>query len=384
MNWRLLEFLEPLAAPGGPMSRLRSIGRTFGGSKGGPSSLWLVLLLGALGIAGLLTVFAWWQTREQRKERWRRFRERADRVGLGDDERTLLQNIAIGAAAGDPDVIFSSRETFERGLAALDQETAPGKPRAGLCRSCRYHQSLQRKLGFAATPAKGEAVHLGPLRVDATVTVLRQATAEEFEAAVTGAEDAGGQLTLTLESAQDQQCEPGEAWVVRYPEESILWEFDTVVLRSVGAQRFFLRPISDAHRVERRRFVRVPVDRTARVAPFPYETDQAVASPPQFVPARLVQMAGPGVLLKADVDANVDDRVLVVLELNDKCVEGVGVVRREKDPQSDDPTVAVELLGLNTAQVADLARETNLSAIQAAATHDQELEAVAAQPAEET
>jgi len=383
MHWKLLEFLEPLAAPGGPMSRLRSIGRSFGGTKSGPSSLWLVLLLGAIGIAAVLAVFAWWQKREQQKERWRQFRERADRVGLGDDERTLLQNIAIGAAVGDPDVIFSSRETFERGLAALDQETAPGQPRTGLCRSCRYHQSLQRKLGFAATPAGGEAVHLGPLRVDATVTVLRQATAEEFEAAVTGAEDAGGQLTLTVESAQDQRCEPGEAWVIRYPEESILWEFDTVVLRSVGTRRFFLRPISDAHRVERRRFVRVPVDKTARVAPFPYETDQAVAAPPQFVPARLVQMAGPGVLLKADVDADVDDRVLVVLELNDKCVEGVGVVRREKDTQRDDPNVAVELLGLNTAQVADLARETNLSAIQAVA-HEQEVQAAVAQPAEET
>ena len=383
MYWRFLELLGPLAGPMNPVDRIRRVGQTFSKGRTGPPDLWGVLLLGALGIAALLAVFAWWQRREHRKERWRHFRDHADRVGLSDDERVLLQNIAMGADVKDPDEVFTSGEAFERGLRAFDEDAAAGRPRAGLCRSCRYHQSLHRKLGFSKTYTGDDAVRLGPLRVDATVTVLRQTSDEDFDAVVTGADDAGGQVALVLEPKEPQEAEAGDPWVLRYPEGSILWEFDTVVLRVVG-RRFFVRPTGNARRVERRRFVRVPVDKTARIAPFPFETDHPVAAPPQFSPARLVQMAGPGVLLKADVDAKVDDRVLVVLELNDKCVEGIGVVRRGSDPQSEEPDVAVELLGLNTAQIADMARETNLSAIQGAAKDEREAEPATVQAAEET
>jgi len=122
-----------------------------------------------------------------------------------------------------------------------------------------------------------------------------------------------------------------------------------------------VRPMSEARQADRRRFVRVPVKRAAQVAAFPFSTADAPAEAPKFIAARMVELAGPGVVLQTELAADVNDRVLVVLEMADKRVEGVGVVRREGrgEPGS---TMAIELIGLNTAQVAQLARETNIFA----------------------
>jgi len=81
------------------------------------------------------------------------------------------------------------------------------------------------------------------------------------------------------------------------------------------------------------------------------------------VPATLAEIAGPGIQLVCPLHASVDDRVLVVIELNARrSVESVGVVRRVGTGANGAPFLGIELIGLSTEQVADLARETNRQA----------------------
>jgi hypothetical protein len=66
----------------------------------------------------------------------------------------------------------------------------------------------------------------------------------------------------------------------------------------------------------------------------------------------------PGIGLRAG------DRALVIVSMQDgRTVEGMGKVRRLFEPKDDRPaSIAVELVGLNAAEVAELARETNNAA----------------------
>ena len=294
-----------------------------------------------------------------------------------------MLNVALGAGVKDPELVFTSEEVFERGLGNVERLAGEangfGGPRMVMCRSCRFYQSLREKLGFVRgekkAPAATEA-SLGPLKPGMTLAVVRQQEPQDFEVTLTAAEKSGGELTVKSDEPVGGQA--AESWMLRYSEESILWEFSARVVR-VADGEFVLKPVSDVRGVDRRRFVRVPVDKAAQIAPFPFQKDNADPVPPEFAPARLVQLAGPGVVLEADMQAKTNDRVLVVLELEDRSVSGLGMVRRGNDGDKDGETVAVELVGLDHTQVATLAKETNASIARADQQSD---EASSAQPVE--
>ena len=154
--------------------------------------------------------------------------------------------------------------------------------------------------------------------------------------------------------------------------------------------------------VNRRRFLRVPVDKPAFIAHFPF-TRAPVASgrksmksfriyrssvsasdsswgPPEFVPAVVTELAGPGLRIEAPLEVKVDDRVLVVLKLDEeedqdsapasqedetetsKIVEDIGEVRHTKAIQNGF-SIAVELTGLSDTDVSELIRATNAASL---------------------
>ena len=386
MYWKLVEILLPLLGPVGPLQRIRGVGKSFsgGGKATSSTTAWLVVLGGCLVIGGIIGVFAWMQKREQGKARWKQFGQHASSAGLGDEERRLMLNVALGAGVKDPELVFTSEEVFERGLGNVERLAGGANGFGGsgmvMCRSCRFYQSLREKLGFVRAekkkaPAPTEA-SLGPLKPGMTLAVVRQQEPQDFEVTLTAAEKSGGELTVKSDEPVGGQA--AESWMLRYSEESILWEFSARVVR-VADGEFVLKPVSDVRGVDRRRFVRVPVDKAAQIAPFPFQKDNADPVPPEFAPARLVQLAGPGVVLEADMQAKTNDRVLVVLELEDRSVSGLGMIRRGNDGADGGETVAVELVGLDHTQVATLAKETNASIARA---DQQSAEASNAQPVE--
>ena len=150
--------------------------------------------------------------------------------------------------------------------------------------------------------------------------------------------------------------------------------------------------------------MRVPVQKQAFIAYFPFirtpVTDSrksmksfrmyrspagdsgSVWGPPEFVPAVVTELAGPGLCIEAPLELKVDNRVLVVLELDEgesqnsppegednksvtsKIVEDMGVVRHIKTVKNGF-SIAVELIGLSDLDVNELIRATNAASLRA-------------------
>jgi hypothetical protein len=155
--------------------------------------------------------------------------------------------------------------------------------------------------------------------------------------------------------------------------------------------------------VNRRRFLRVPVTKPAYVAHFPFA--RAAASPgpknmksfrmyrssagflesrwgpPEFIPAVVTELAGPGLCIETSLKLQVGDRILVVFRLDEeenqdstgrktesdkkaksKIVEDIGAVRHIKAIKNGF-SIAVELTGLSDANVSELIRATNVASL---------------------
>jgi len=371
MNAVIAQLAAPATLAISAAERFRAIGRNLTGNGIGP---WLTLVLGLGLIAGLVTLFALSHRRDNAKQSWQRFRRRAERIGLGEEERALLGNIALSADLKDPEAVFASEEAFFRGMARM--ERAPDQPgpfpgeKLAVCGSCQYYRSLREKLGFTSEPAdtpEPAGVSLGPIQPGTTLKVTRQAEPHDAEVILEAVDQGTGELMIG--KRQDLAVRTGETWTLSFSEAGLLWEFSARVAAVKSETELLVRALSRASQSNRRRFLRVPVSRPAQIAAFPFSTDEASAKPPEFVPAQMVELGGPGVLLEANVEAKLRDRVLVVMELGGRRVEGLGVVRRAGSKSSP---IAVELVGLNTAQVAELARQTNAFATAGAAEHADE------------
>ena len=80
------------------------------------------------------------------------------------------------------------------------------------------------------------------------------------------------------------------------------------------------------------------------------------------MPAALIEIAGPGLRLESLMDADIGDKVLVGMQFADgRVLQGQATVRRAEASESGLVSLAVEMLGLTTSEVAELARETNLA-----------------------
>jgi len=195
----------------------------------------------------------------------------------------------------------------------------------------------------------------------------------------------------------------GEVWRVHYYFGVSIWEFDTSVVSCNGGI-LVLNHSDDMRFVNRRRFLRVPVNKPAFIAHFPFARMHAadgrksmksfrmyrssasaagsVWAPPEFIPAVVTELAGPGLRIEAPLKTEVGDRVLVVLRLDEeekqasapepgedtpstlKIVEDIGEVRHTKIIPNGF-SIAVELTGLSDSDVNELIRATNAASLRA-------------------
>jgi len=166
---------------------------------------------------------------------------------------------------------------------------------------------------------------------------------------------------------------------------------------------------------DRRRFPRVSVNKAAFIMRFPfssmlisdYSEQDAMEGvpnaagqswkPPEFVPAVVTELGGPGLLIEAPLEVKVGERVVVILKMSDeltlnslgnsrdislrraieqkekstplRIIEDIGEVRRISHRQ-DGLSIAVELTGLSNADLNELMHETELSSQNAAVRAD--------------
>jgi hypothetical protein len=152
--------------------------------------------------------------------------------------------------------------------------------------------------------------------------------------------------------------------------------------------------------------LRTQVDKPALIADFPFsrritkkkasdsesdeneenrESDnQYAVNPPDFVPAKVTELAGPGLRIETDINVDIGQRILVVFELDKKhkkksgrktntedeniLIQEVGVVEevaevKRKQSGSGHNMIAVELVGLSDNILDDLVKATNKAVV---------------------
>lgn len=358
--------LTPMALR--PMERLKAMGDWAEPTSG----IWLVVFLAlavALIAAGAV-VFAlvrrWRMVRRQRES----LAALCEEYALSDRERYVMTAIVKAARIRQVESVFTVSMSFERGLAALMRSptvTAMSQPKrqevGELIEVVRAKLGLQAPAagspGGPDAPAHGPAAPPEPGIVagDRLMVVYRgQATTFDVDVSTSGPEE------FLVQPLTEVQTRAGETWLLRCAKDGGLWEFDAPVMGTEGGQ-VRLGRVGRPRFINRRRFPRVPTSKPAQVASYPFSRPGMELGGPEMVDGELTEIAGPGLRVEAPIQVLPGERVLLALQLGDNnVVEGMGKVRRSQPGDDGTSVLVVELLGLNTEEVAKLARETSAAA----------------------
>jgi len=358
----ILNEIALLIRTSNPEQRLLWVRGSF---KGGGSNPWLWPLIGLIALAGTVCILAglslWKETRRKRK--WEAFSREAERFGLSEGERGVLYEIAKLTKVDPPVNIFSSQDRFEEGIKNIETYAPSEKSHPDVRSACGLIHTVREKLGFEPRiPAdKPTSVNLGEIRPGSILVVLRRTAPERLQGIACGHTEEG---ELLVQPETTIESYPGESWVVRYSDGGNLWEFDGWVTKNLHGL-IAVRPAGELRLINLRRFPRIPTSRRAHVAKFPFiRNPEELPELPEFAPAKLTEIGGPGLRLTAPIPVSIGETILVVAELQDgEIVEAVGVVRRADWQDSGESDFAVELMGLTSSDVSELVKHTNATAI---------------------
>ena len=364
------------------------------------------------------------------------FAEYARKSGLSGRERQLLFNIARKSGLKRSETIFTMGSAFDNGAAKLMEENLTQERVEGNKQLRTELSFLREKLGFqkrakvsTGAPAKSNDLSSRqiPIGKQLHITRRRARNLADIETTVIKNND----IELTVKLTTPLESKPGDLWRARYYFGASVWEFDTSVIYCNG-EILVLNHSENIRFINRRRFLRVSVNMPALIARFPFtitpqpssdnaeeyfdeeqgnkeqraegrgqktkggtgddsdkeQTQDTRLKPPEFVPAVVTELAGPGLRLETPLQVKVGDRVLAVLRLSEEegqdsapihrgtavsIVQDIGEVRHTKATQNG-LSIAVELTGLSDSDVNELIRATNTASLKAGAgnQHTQE------------
>jgi len=366
---------------------------------------WFVLIgiVAMLTLAVLLFALSFKRIRQERKASDHLFTEYARKRGLTLRERQMLLETARQAGLKRNEAIFTLGTAFDRGMAKIIEENLADQQATEESRQLKTELwSLREKLGFRNQPYAPDGSPTNTTKpssrqipVGKKVQLTRRKAQDSHDIESTVVENSHSELTLRL--TKPVKVTFKEYWCVRYNSGPFVWEFDTSVV-SYDGDRLVLNHSDGVRFVKRRRFLRVPVEMSALIASFPFEKslvesspssqEQGAANPdsakppaatlfpPEFVPAVVTELAGPGLRIESSLEIKAGERILVVFSLEHdanpadrspnpatpKIVEDVGVVRRTKRAQNG-LSIAVELTGLSDSNIDELVRATNAASL---------------------
>jgi len=345
---------------------------------------------------------------EERRIAEQLFFEQSEKRGLSTRERHILLEVASKSRLKQRNAIFTMQDAFDRGAAKLMEERLASQRPSEETDQLRVELSfLREKLGFQAAGSPGSpsnpTCRTSPKKLSSrqipigkTIHITRRKA--QSSASIESIVLKNTDVELVVRLAMPVQSTPGEYWRVRYYFAASVLEFDTSVIKCDGDMLAFNH--SDNVRfVNRRRFLRAPVNKPALIAHFPFartlpqaaidrkdkngskatrasaKARSASWGAPEFIPAVVTELAGPGLCVEAPLKAKVGDRVLVIFRLDEqenpdespqkarktvpsKIVQDIGLVRHTKATQNG-LSIAVELVGLTDSDVNELIRSTN-------------------------
>jgi len=391
-----------------PTERWKAAGR-FGT---GMTEHWFILTGVAVIIVltALLLMISLRRTAQERKVSGQLFVDYAEKRGLSGRERQILLEIANKAGLKRSQAIFSMVGSFDHGAGKMIEESL-AQQGAEESQWLRTELSfLREKLGFRkkpvsiGSPTKLKRPSSRQIPTGKQLHITRRTPPDLGDIESTVIKNNNTELTLKLTAPVESKL--GEFWRARYYFGVSVWEFDTSVVRCNG-DILVLNHSDDMRFISRRRFLRVRVNKPAFIARFPFSRTLPTNSisskkghwskralvknkpgntwgPPEFMPAIVTELGGPGLRIEAPLEVKPGDRVLVIVNLSEtidarysildtrresrienqesRIVEDIGEVRHTKAIQ-DGFSIAVELTGLSDSNVSELIRATNAASI---------------------
>ncbi len=406
-----LTILDSIILTLSPVERWQAARRLEGNEGGIPS--WMIVggLIAVITLAGLFVLLNFLKGRQQKSNSSNSFLELACQRGLSQREAKVLYYMAQQANLTNLEEIFTMDDAFAVGAKLLASKVASANAPDKYNKKVKAEVSaLRSKLGFSKSKSRINPASIATYKPtskeipqDSILHISRGIFngLEEIEARVIKNTDS--ELSVKLPEAID--CEPKEKWLIRYYFGATIWEFEVSVINNYEDVLVFSHS-EDIRFVNRRRFLRVPVRKRAYIAYFPfarYVDSQDVGIGltlkgafdrdmvlPEFDEVIVTELAGPGLRIETKTELNVNDRIIVIFELEhieeqdeqegeanhksqSRIVQDIGQVIHTRTIKGGF-SVAVELTGLNDNDVNDLIRATNLAAADAVGNINDERE----------
>jgi len=387
-------------------------------SPGFFSGTWFIVTgLLIVVVLSVILLFTSYGRRITEKRRYKRlFFDYADRRGLSEDEQALLGKIAERAGLKRRESIFTISSAFDRGATDLIEESFSGENFEEGKQLRSQIAFIREKLGFLrrnpisiASISSNKTVSSRQISTGKKLYIARRGDRafRDIESIVIRSDDS--EITVQLNERLD--LSPGDILCAHYYFGISVWEFDTSVVHNEGGV-VVLTHSDNVRFINRRRFLRVAVSKSAFIAHFPFrklftvrnlnptaisqknqigaggksaakgageQTDEFWGVP-EFVPGVVTELAGPGIRIKTLLELEVGERVLVILKLNQikeagpdsemaeeiktlEVVEDVGEIKHITAVE-DGFSIAVELVGLTDSNVNELVRATNSASVE--------------------
>lgn len=345
-----------------------------------------IVVLAALAV--LFVIISFKRNRQQRITAGITFAEQARKKGLSEREQQLLIDMARKAGLKREDSIFTIAEAFDRGSTKMVDEKIADRLSQEERKRLKFELSfLREKLGLkkqqslsTTSAAKQGGLSSTQIPIGKKVHITRRKVrgdVDDIESTVVENTD----TELAIKLTRHVKITFGEFWRVRYYFGSSVWEFDSSVV-SYDGSILVLNHSNDVRFINRRRFLRVPVRRSAFIAHFPFVSsiDAQIFGPPKFIPAVVTELAGPGLRIESKLEVETGQRILVVFDIDrdqshqsnpdeqfyeaatSKIVGDIAKVRHTKVIK-DGLSIAVELTGLSDFDIDELIRATNAASV---------------------
>ena len=337
--------------------------RDMGGTGGvGQVDLlwWALIAFGILAAAGTIAALAY--ARKQERRKWDKFKKQGLHAGLREEELSLLERVVKLASLKDPAAIYTDDGVFD--TAAMDLMSS----RQVTASSDKAQLDLQTALASMHTKLRFGLVHDGDeldifrssrqIATGSRVFVAKMGDRTSVEATV--ARNSRTELLITAEERLPGR-RSGDVLTIRYACGHGAWEFDVRVTGREGPA-VAVEHSREMRAVNFRRFPRIPTRMSATGTAIPFHVDSGEESL-EFMSASIVEIAGPGLLIKLPAEMEVGQNLLIRVRLDEgRIVQGMTKVRRIVTDKPGGPFLAVEFIELSADELTEMTRATNLAA----------------------
>ncbi|AQT66923.1 hypothetical protein STSP2_00061 [Anaerohalosphaera lusitana] len=334
---------------------------------------------GIIAVAMLLLIWYLYRRhlhdREAKLKR-KKFYEVSVKHGLDHEQRTILALIARYAELNDPNKIFESNDIYDLGAAKLmKQKLTQGRSVPERQYFNAQITKIKQLLGLKDytdtedTRLSAQTSRKIPVGKYLLLTKVDSEQACPMTAEVI--ENTNYEFKLKTDETVDSN--PGQEWRVHYQLGAMIWNFETVELNSQG-KVLTLSHSDKVNFINRRKFAHAEVDLNAYIASFPqtFESSDKSSICPQFVKARVIELSGPGLLMRTSLKAKVGHQVLVTLELeHEQVVQSTAKVRR-LETNDNETLLGIEMTALSESSINELIAVTNHAIAQRAKHEKQE------------